>query len=310
MNKQEFFSRRLLWVTGKGGVGKTTVSLALSFLAAEMGKKVLLVEVTPVSRVAKFLGIPEITYQERQILPGIFALNINPDLAVEEYMKLQLKFRFIYNRVLKNKLFRIFATALPGLDDLTTAGKIWYMEQMREKNGVPLFDIVVVDAPATGHCINLLNIPRATIDAVKFGPIKTQTQPIYDLFTDPERTLVNIVTLPEEMPTSETIEFAERIRGMSMPIGLVFINGIYPQPFSEKEYKKNEESLSEAGEDVIARIIRIIQEKSDLHRKYLEVLEKSFTSGIVKLPFIFSPDFTREQVMEIAQKIGVELSVG
>ncbi len=309
MNRKEFFSRRLLWITGKGGVGKTTVALSLSLLAARMGKKVLLIEVSPTSRISRFMGVPEITYREREIMPGIFALNIIPKLAVEEYLKLQLKFKIIYNRVINNKLFRIFATALPGLDDLTTAGKIWYMENLKDRDGSPLFDVIIVDSPATGHCYNLLRVPQATIDTVKFGPIKNQTQPILDLFTDPQRTLVNVVTIPEEMPTSETIEFMDKIRAISMPVGVVFINGIYPEPMKDEEFSSIARRLEGAGYGEIATVLEKIQKKSLNQRRYLKILEENFYSQIVRIPYIFSPAFTREELERIAGIISVEMSV-
>jgi len=310
MNKSEIFNKRLIWITGKGGVGKSTVSSSLALLGARQGKKILLIEISPKSRISRLLGSHEIKYKEREVLPNFWALNIEPKHSLEEYMKLQLKFKFFYDRILKNKLFRIFSTALPGLDDLTTAGKIWYMENLKDNNGKPLFDTIIVDAPATGHCINLLKIPETTINTARVGPIKNQTEPILELFQDPVRSMVNIVTLPEKMPVNETLEFMDIVRKLNMPVGMVIINSLFPEPFEKSKFNEIISNISEEHFEYIYDIISTIQDKSEKQRLAIKPLLSEFKNMKIQLPYLFSSGFGKKEIEILVNRINTELSIG
>ena len=159
-------------VTGKGGVGKSTVSAALALLAARAGKRVLVCEVNAQERVAPLLGAPRTGGTVREALPGLFTVNVTPHDAMREYGIMVLRFKAIYDAVFENRLVRYFLRVVPSLAELVVLGKILH-EVRAEERGRPRWDLVVVDAPATGHAVQLLRVPSALVDTVPGGPLRT-----------------------------------------------------------------------------------------------------------------------------------------
>src|SRR6266542_180737 len=203
--------RRLVIVTGKGGVGKSTISAALALLAARSGKRVLVCEVNAQERVAPLLGAPASGSEPHEAVPGVFTVNVTPRDAMREYGIMVLKFRSIYDAVFENRLVRYFLRAIPSLAELVVLGKILY-EVRLEDHGRPQWDLVVLDAPATGHAVQLLRIPATLLDTVPPGPLRRDAQWMQDLLVDPLTTSLSIVTLPEEMPVNEAIELDAAVR--------------------------------------------------------------------------------------------------
>ena len=150
--------RRLVIVTGKGGVGKTTVCAALALLAARAGKRVLVCEVNARARVAALLGGPPAGPVIREVRPGISVINVTPPEAMREYGLMVLRFRTIYDAVFENRLVRYFLRVIPSLAEVVMLGKILH-EARAEEAGRPRWDLVLVDAPATGHAVQLLRVP-------------------------------------------------------------------------------------------------------------------------------------------------------
>ncbi len=227
--------RRLLIVTGKGGVGKSTVSAAVALLGARRGKRVLVCEVNAHERVAPLLGAPASGSSAREIVPGLFSVNVTPRDAMREYGIMVLKFRSIYDAVFENRLVRFFLRAIPSLAELVVLGKILH-EVRAEEHGHPRWDLVVLDAPATGHAVQLLRVPAALLDTVPPGPLRRDAQWMRDLLVDPLVTALSIVTLPEEMPVNEAIELDAAVRGvLGMPRGALVVNAMPQALFSEEE---------------------------------------------------------------------------
>ena len=182
-------------VTGKGGVGKSTVSAALALVAARSGKRVLVCEVNAQERIAPMLGAPPAGATAREALPGLFTVNVTPADAMREYGLLVLRFRAIYDAVFENRLVRYFLRVVPSLAELVMLGKILH-EAKAEERGGPRWDLVVVDAPATGHAVQLLRVPSALVDTVPGGPLRHDAEWMQALLVDPARTSLAIVTLP------------------------------------------------------------------------------------------------------------------
>ena len=179
--------KRLVFVTGKGGVGKSTVAAALGVAAARRGKRAIICEVAQQERMSRVFERQGVGYHETEIAPNLFGFSIDPQRALEEYLLLQIKVRPLYDLMFKNRIFTYFAAATPGLRELVTIGKVWELAQLdrRVKKG-DKYDLVIVDAPATGHGLGLLRTPRTFGDIARVGPIKRQADDINDFITDPE----------------------------------------------------------------------------------------------------------------------------
>ncbi len=222
-------------MTGKGGVGKTTVSAALALLAARAGKRVLVCEVNAQERVAPLLGAPPAGARVAEALPGLFTVNVTPHEAMREYGLMVLKFRTIYEAVFENRLVRYFLRAIPSLAELVMLGKI-LNEARAEERGRPRWDLVVVDAPATGHAVQLLRVPSALVDTVPGGPLRHDAEWMQALLVDPARTALAIVTLPEEMPVNEAIELDAQVRAvLGIARGGLFVNAMPEARFGAEE---------------------------------------------------------------------------
>src|SRR6202045_843240 len=197
---------RLVFVTGKGGVGKTTVASALALFASSLGKRVLICEVDAKGDVAGFYEAPPTGFKEKEILPGLFAMTMDTEASLREYLKLQLRIPVVGRIGPLAKAFDFVATAAPGVREILTVGKLCY--EVRENH----YDIVVVDATSTGHIIGQLAAPQAINQLVRVGLIRLQTDWMLDILSDPHQTGLVAVTTPEEMPVAETLELTERVR--------------------------------------------------------------------------------------------------
>jgi anion-transporting ArsA/GET3 family ATPase len=300
--------KRLLLVTGKGGVGKSTVSAALALLAARRGKRVLVCEVNAQERVAPLLGAPPAGATVRQAEPGIFTVNVTPAEAMREYGLMVLKFRAIYEAVFENRVVRYFLKAIPSLAELVMLGKILF-EARAVDQGRPRWDLVVVDAPSTGHAVQLLRVPAALIDTVPAGPLRHDAQWMRDLLVDPARTSLSIVTLPEEMPVNESIELDVQVRGvLGIPRGLLFVNAMPEQRFlmAQRERLLGLESqpppLGPAARAAVLQSLR-----AELAGRYAERLKAALDLPAAVLPLLALDAWGREAVERIAAAMAAEV---
>lgn len=219
--------RRMIVVTGKGGVGKTTVACLLAEAARRAGRKVLLAETAPVESVAaRFEARPRpLGYVGRTLRPGLHAIRIDPHDALADYVRLQTGLGRVTDRVLATETFRQLLEAAPGWRELILLGKLWHVEQKTDDHGAPLYDLIVVDAPATGHGLTFLDVPRVARQAVRAGPLARHAGWVEALVHDRARTLLLPVTLPEELPVQETIELVERARNdIDVAVDRIIVN--------------------------------------------------------------------------------------
>jgi hypothetical protein len=221
--------RRLVVVTGKGGTGRSTVAAALALLAARAGKRVLVAEVNAVERVAPLLGAPPAGATIREARPGICTVDVTPPAALREYGLQVVRIRALYDAVFENRVVRHFLRVVPGLGELVMLGKILH-EARAEDQGRPRWDQVIVDAPATGHAVQLLRVPGALLGMVPPGPLRSDAHWMQDWLLDPARTTTVLVTLPEEMPVTEAIELDAQLRQrVGLAPGAVLVNAM-PAP--------------------------------------------------------------------------------
>jgi len=202
----ELLKKRLIINIGKGGVGKSAFSAAVALYACRKGKKVLLVQLDAKDKISEYLGVPQITDKTREVIPNLFAVNTDPRSAMREYVLLQVRLEAIYKMVFENRFVSPFLRAVPALSDLVMLGKVEYHVNQTNPDGTPYYDSVIVDSPPTGHGMFFLSVPDVMAAAAGSGPIMTHCNRISQLLKDKDRTAVNIVTLPEEMPVSEAID--------------------------------------------------------------------------------------------------------
>ena len=205
---------RLIVVTGKGGTGKTVVSCELAEAARRAGKRVLLIETAATeSLAALFEPAPKpLGYNGRELRPGLHAVHIDPHEALADYARIQIHFGAVTDRVLQTETFQQLLEAAPGWRELIILGKIWHLEQKTDASGRPLYDLLIVDAPATGHGLTFLDVPRVVQHAVRAGPLSRHASWVEALVHDRNRTLMLPVTPPEDLPVLETKELIDRAR--------------------------------------------------------------------------------------------------
>ena len=218
--------RKLLFVTGKGGVGKSTVAASLGMLAAEQGKKTLVCEVDAKGNLADFYEAGATGFAARELQPGLWAMSMNTEESLKEYLSLQLKIPFLAKIGPLARTFDFIANAAPGVKEILTIGKLCW--EVRERH----YDLVVVDSVATGHIVGQLTAPQAINELVQVGMVRNQTQWMLDILTDPARTGVVVVATPEEMPVNETIELIGRLdTETDISVAAVIANRVLPELF-------------------------------------------------------------------------------
>jgi anion-transporting ArsA/GET3 family ATPase len=204
----ELFSRRLLVLSGKGGVGKSVVGMALAFAARARGKRVLLVEVDAPLEAARYIGSAPVGSVETEIRPGLFTVNLDPARVMNEYVRHVVKVDLLARRIIENPVYHRFFAAAPGLKDLMVLGKLMVLEEARDGwSRRPRYDLIIVDAPATGHGLSFLKVPTAASNAIPVGPVGHNARRVLQLLRDRRRTALVIVAVPEEMAVVEAIEF-------------------------------------------------------------------------------------------------------
>jgi anion-transporting ArsA/GET3 family ATPase len=227
--------RRLVIVTGKGGTGKTTVAAALALGAAARGKRVLVAAVDPDARLPALLGPrpAPLAYEPAVARANVWVCHIEPFQALGEYLGLQLGTRRLVDPILRQKGFRQLLLASPGWRELITLGKVWHVEQLKDGQR-PRYDLIVVDAPATGHSLTFLDVPRVVVSAVRAGPLRHHTERVEALIEDRARTLLLPVALAEELPARETIELVTRARDeLGVAIDRIVVNAVHEPPYPD-----------------------------------------------------------------------------
>jgi anion-transporting ArsA/GET3 family ATPase len=248
----DLLDRRFLFVVGKGGVGKTTVATALAVEASRREKKVLLAMVNCKERVSQLLGTDPIGPKIVNLRENLDAVNMTPDAALEEYGLMILKVRAVYNAVFGSRLVRAFLKGTPGLEAWSMLGKAFY--HASPPRGEPDYDLVILDAPATGHALDMLRVPFVIESVAPPGILRRDAARAVELFRDPVQAGAVVVTLPEYMPVSETLELTKALtEELKIPVLQLVINRVLTVLFVEKERSVLESLPAELPENTDIR---------------------------------------------------------
>ncbi len=220
----DLLERRLLLVTGKGGTGKTTIAAALARLAARSGRRVLLAEIAG-ERLSTLLGHPPVGHHETPIGDGISLLAIDPIAAAHEFLRGQVG-GAVHRLMFQNRLFDVTMTAAPGLREVCTMDRVWDLARDDRGRRRPAYDLVILDAAATGHAMAMLRAPATYANLARGGPIRQRADQIDALVRDPRRSAVVLSALPEETPVNETLETVGQLDELGIALGLTVVNQV------------------------------------------------------------------------------------
>lgn len=283
-------SLRFMFVTGKGGVGKTVLTAALARHLSSQNRRVLLAVTGGEQRFEALLGTGRIGETIREIAPNLFAVRLHPDVAVREYGAMVLKSQKLTNALFDNKYVQGFFHGALGLKEWALLGKAWFHATETLPSGAPRFDSVLFDAPATGHGLDMLRVPKVIVDVAPPGVLRHDAERAWNFFRDPAQSGVIVVTLPEEMPTNETFELVQALREeLNLPIAALAVNALV-----EPLFDANSRALFEALEgplderDPAQSALAAARRRASKERVQSESLARLGTLGLpeLRLPWI------------------------
>ncbi|HEV3032571.1 MAG TPA: ArsA-related P-loop ATPase [Polyangia bacterium] len=309
--------RQLIVLSGKGGVGRTTVAAALARAAADAGKRVLIAQAAAAERLGRLFGrFGPVGTDVVTLAPGIDAVNMTPQSALHEYGLMVLRSELVTRAVFENRAVRGFLGAIPGLDAYAMLGKAWWhTTEMAPTSGAsaprPRYDLVIFDGPASGHATLTLRIPGAILAAMPKGPLARDARAIRLLLSDPARAALVIVTLAEELPVRETAELAAAARGpLQIPLGPVIVNAVPSDALSGPgtdavlgPLAPSTEGDGEAALEATLRLARTLRSHRRIADEQLERLRRDPGGPLMILPRLPTADIGPAELAVLAARI-------
>lgn len=320
MRAPDLLGRRLLFFTGKGGVGKSTITAAMALLAADHGKRVLVVEVDAKGNITDRFEHSPVGFEPREVHPGVFAMAMDTEASLKEYLRLHLRVPIMGRLGPLARVLDFVATAAPGVKEVLTIGKVCW--EVRESiQGRADWDLVIVDAAATGHVIAQLGAPDAIRELVAVGPVRSQTEWMSDLLCDPAVTALNVVTTAEEMPVAETIELVGRARDeLEVSLGCVIINRVLPELFTRADEETFEAMREPPAQELLSRHAgsgvtavldgaRLAVSLRRARAVHLTHLREAVELPMLYVPYLFSRTQGLRETRVVAEALGAELGL-
>ena len=315
MGTVDLLDRGLIFVTGKGGVGKTTIAAALALLAAHRGRRTLVCEVDAKGNMADFFETAPTAFAEREIQPRLWAMSMDTEASLRQYLALQLKLPLVARVGPLARMFDFVATAAPGVKEIVTVGKLCW--EVKERH----YDLVVVDAAASGHVVSQLASPQAINSLVQVGLVRQQTGWMLDILGDPATTGLIIVSTPEEMPVSESIELRDRVAAeTTVDLAAVVVNRVLPELFGRAEeevFDRLEQPEAVARLDAAlggpvqplldaARLMVTMRRTRTTHLERLRAAIDD-TVPLLYVPFLFSRSHGLRSTRQVTEALSAEL---
>jgi anion-transporting ArsA/GET3 family ATPase len=299
------FDRRLIFVTGKGGVGKSTVATALGLLAARRGLSTIVAELASQDRVRRSFAQSGETFEEVQLADGLFTISIDPESAMEEYLR--VKTGPVGQALGSSRLFQAFAMATPGMRELLSIGKVWELAQFeRRTSGADVYDLVIVDSPAAGHGVGILRTPRTFAEIARVGPIAHQARIIAATIADRDFTGVVAVSTAEEMPVSETLWLRDTLAEDEIPLDAVIVNARYPERFSDADRTRLQRARNKTQSplaNVALGAALSEHSRARIQTEQLQRLRDGLARELVELPYLFAEQIGRPELEELADAL-------
>jgi anion-transporting ArsA/GET3 family ATPase len=298
--------RRLIFVTGKGGVGKSTVAIALGLHAARSGRRTIVAELASQERVRRTFSQAGETFEEVELADGLYTISIDPESAMEEYLR--VKTGALGQALGASRLFQTFAMATPGMRELLSVGKVYELARFtRHTGGADPYDLVIVDSPAAGHGIGILRTPRTFAEIARVGPIAGTAQRIAATVADPDFTAVVAVCIAEEMPVNETLWLRDQLRADGLELGAVFANALLPDLFTDAEARRVRGAHERGGTGADGALAAALSEhaRAAAQREELARLRDGLGAGVpgVELPFLFNETLGVPELLALADAL-------